>query len=208
MIAKKYFSALIILITLLGFYKKQLPAPNQEIELQFANQVTVFEETEEVIQAIKKQLEALGVENIQVRQQEGILKIAYFSTEKVTEIKKILAEEGFTSHGKSEEIPSKNALQFHEYGNSDTYKIAVYELQAASSQYAGVHGKYILELQKEFDKSSNPNSFANPNLSYVGEVNTIIALAYKESSYTAIHKENNLHEIPEVRAGPISIIYS
>ncbi|QHI36326.1 hypothetical protein IMCC3317_16880 [Kordia antarctica] len=208
MIAKKYFSALIIFITLLGFYQKQIPAPNQQIELQFTDQAALFEETEEVILAIKKQLEALGVENIQVKQQGGTLKIAYFSTEKITEIKKILSEEGFASNSKSQEIPSKNALQFHEYENADSYKIAVYELQTDFNPYVGTHGKYILSLQKDSDKSPNPNPFANANSFHTGEINITIALAYTESSYTAIHIENTSYEIPDVRAGPFAAMHS
>jgi len=211
MIAKKYFSALIVLITLLGFYKKQSPAPNQEIELQFENQTTVLNETEDVIQAIKQQLEVLGVENIQVRHTEKTLKIAYYSDENVAKIKKILAAEGFTSNHPSEEIPTNHkAVKFQEYATTDHFKIEIYELQTASNPYAAIHGKYILALQKDYDKSpnSNPNSFANTSSFYLGEIKTVIALAYTESSYTAIPKEHIPHEIPDVRAGPSTTILS
>ncbi len=207
MIAKKYVSALIILITLLGFYKKQSPAPNQEIELQFADQTTVFNETAEVIAAIKQQLAVLGVENIQVRQTAGTLKIAYYSDENVAEIKKILAAEGFTS----EEIPTDNkAINFQELATADSFKIEVYELQTASNPYAAIHGKYILALQKDYDKSPNPNpnSFANTSSFYIGEIKTTIALAYTASSYTAIPKENSSYETPDVRAGPFTTKHS
>ncbi|MBC8756089.1 hypothetical protein H2O64_15535 [Kordia sp. YSTF-M3] len=209
MIAKKYFSALIILITLLGFYKKQSPAPNQEIELQFADQTTVLAETDEVIEAITAQLEALGVENIQVRQTAGILKIAYYSDENVAEIKKILAEEGFESEDKSEEIPTnKKAVTFQEYGIVDSFKIDVYELQTVSNPYTAIHGKYILALHKDYDKSPSPNSSANTSSFLTGEIKTTIALAYTESSYTAIPKENISYEIPDVRAGPFTTMHS
>jgi hypothetical protein len=211
MIAKKYFSALIIMITLLGFYKEQLPTPNQQIELQFTGQTTVPEEGGEVIEAIKLQLEALGVENIQVRQSDGILKIAYYSDENVAEIKKILATEGFDSDSKSEEIPTnKKPIKFQDYGIVDSFKIDIYELQIASNPFSGIHGKYILALQKNSDKSpdTNPNSFANANSFLTGEFKTIISLAYTESTYIAIPKENISYEIPDVRAGPFSAMRS
>lgn len=211
MIAKRYFSALIILITFLGFYKKQSLVPNQEIELQFENQVTVFNETEDVIQAIKQQLVVLGVENIQVRQTPGTLKIAYYSDANVAEIKKILAAEGFTSNHPSEETPTNpKAVKFQGNATADHFKIDVYELQTASNPYAAIHGKYILVVQKDFDKSptSNPNSFANTSSFYLGDIKTVIALAYTESSYTAIPKESIPHEIPDVRAGPSTTILS
>ena len=211
MIAKKYFSALIILLTLLGLYKEQVPAQNQEIELQFVDSATVSQETEEVIEAIKQQLEALGVENIEVRQTAGILKIAYYSDENVAEIKKILATEGFGLDCKSEEIPTnKKPIKFQDYGIADSFKIDIYELQTVSNPYTGIHGKYILALQKNSDKSpnSNPNSYANTNSFHTREFKTIISLAYTESTYIAIPKENVSYEIPDVRAGPFSAMRS
>jgi len=207
MIAKKYFSALIILIVLLGFYKEQTLAPNQEIELRFADQTTVLEESDDVIEAIKSQLEALGVENIQVRQTAGTLKIAYYSDENVAEIKKVLATEGFDS---KENPTGEKTVKFQDYGLVDSFKLDVYELQADSNPSNGIHGKYILGLQKNSDKSpdTNPNSFANANSFLSGEFKTILALAYTESTYVAIPKENISYEIPDVRAGPFTAMRS
>ncbi len=209
MIAKRYFSALIILITLLGFYKKQNPVPNQEIELQFVDQEVVVEDTKDVIQAIKQQLKAFGITDIQVREQEnGVLKIAYYSETAVADIKKILSN-GIASNGKSNKIPTdKKVFKFHDQGNLDTFKLDVYELQTATNPYIGVHGKYILVLQKEYDKAPSPNSFGNTNSYLSGEFKTTIALAYTESTYTTILKENISYEIPDVRAGPSSSLLS
>ena len=192
---------------LLGFYKEQVPAPNQQIELQFVDQATILEESDEVIEAIKVQLEALGVENIQVRQTDGTLKIAYYSDENVAEIKKILATEGFDSE---ENSTGKKAVKFQDYGLVDSFKLDVYELQIDSNPFDGIHGKYILALQKNSDKSpdTNPNSFANANSFLAGEFKTIISLAYTESTYIAIPKENISYEIPDVRAGPFSAMRS
>lgn len=210
MIAKRYFTALVILITLLGFYSKQNPVPNQEIELQFVDQEVVIEDTEDVIEAIKEQLVAFGITDIQVREQEnGVLKIAYYSETAVADIKKILSSNGIASNGESNNVPTdKKVFKFHDQGHLDTFKLDVYELQTASNPYIGVHGKYILALQKEYDKSPSPNSFGNTNSYFSGEFKTTIALAYTESTYTTILKENISYEIPDVRAGPISSLHS
>ncbi|WP_298422918.1 hypothetical protein [uncultured Kordia sp.] len=211
MIAKRYFSALIILITLLGFYKKQNPAPNQEIELQFVDQEVVVEDTEDIIQAIKQQLEALGISDIQVREQEnGILKIAYYSDAAVADIKSILSSKGITSERHSENIPTNNkVVKIQDHGNVDTFKLDVYEIQTTSNPYADIHGKYVLALQKDYDKSPpSPNSFGNTSSYITGEFKTTIALAYTESTYTTILKENISYEIPDVRAGPTSSLHS
>ncbi|WP_298520506.1 hypothetical protein [uncultured Kordia sp.] len=205
MIAKKYFSALIILLTLLGFYKEQTPAPNQEIELQFAQGASVSQQTEEVIQAIKQQLQTLGVANIQVRQlANDTLAIAYYSNEDVSAIKELLVEKGFASKKQLPQIPTEDQTEnFQAYATVDSYKLDIYELKTTADSFLGTHGKFILDLQKEFDKSPSPNSFANANSFIAGDVNTIsIALTYSESGYTVIFKENTPYEIPDVRAGP------
>ncbi|PTX61178.1 hypothetical protein C8N46_105335 [Kordia periserrulae] len=210
MIAKKYFSAFIILLVLFGFYQEQTPAPNQEIELQFAENAAVSSETVEVIQAIKEQLRSLGVEYIQVRAQGQTLKISYFSQENVAAIKEVLLAKGFLATDTIPVIPTEDNHEngtLQTYADVDTYKIDVYELQSAGDSFNGVHGKYILELHKEYDKSPTPNSFANTSVFFTGAIDTTtFELTYTISAYTTIPKENNTHEIPDVRAGPFSIV--
>jgi hypothetical protein len=208
MIAKKYFSAFIILLVLFGFYQEQTPAPNQEIELQFTESAAVSSETVEVIQAIKQQLRNLGVEHIQVRAQGQTLKISYFSQENVAAIKEVLLAKGFLATNTLPAIPiedNRENAALQTYADVDTYKIDVYELKSAGDSFNGVHGKYILELHKEYDKSPTPNSFANTSEFFTADVDTTtLELAYTISDYTTIPKENNTYEIPEVRAGPFT----
>jgi citrate lyase gamma subunit len=207
MFAKRYISAFIILLTLLGFYKEQTPAPNQEIDLQFTDSIVLSQETEEVIEAIKQELQTLGVTNIQVRQHSSkALKIAYYSQEDVAAIKEILIAKGFTSDKETPQLPSEETSKvFQTYANIDQYKLDVYELQTASDIFIGVHGKYILDLEKEYDKSPTTNSFANTNANYTGDAQIILLqLTYTTSNYTSILTETISYEIPDVRAGPVS----
>ncbi|MCH2195955.1 hypothetical protein [Kordia sp.] len=209
MIAKKYFSALIIFLVLLGYYQEQAPVPNQEIELQFSQNEVVSEETEDVILAIKEQLESLGVTNIQVRQlANNTLAIAYYSDENVAVIKEFLIEKGFASK-KLPKTPTEETGSHEIFANADSYKLDIYELQTTSDSYLGTHGKYILDLQKEYDKSPTSSSFANANSFITGDfdVNSLV-LTYSESDYTVTFKENISYEIPDVRAGPFTIILS
>lgn len=197
---------------LLGFYTEQTPVPNQEIELQFAGVTMVSSDTEEVIQAIKQQLQSIGVTNIQVRQQaDNTLKIAYYSNENVAAIKAFLIENGVASNnGFPEEPTGDETFSFEAYANVDSYKLDVYELQTAADSSLGEHqGKYILDLQKEYDKSPSPNSFANTSSFFSGDFNTTsIELTYTESGYIVIFKENISYEIPDVRAGPFTATLS
>lgn len=208
MFAKRYLSAFIILLTLLGFYKEQTPTPNQEIELQFTK-TTFLQETEDVIDTIKKQLQALGVTNIQVRQTGDALKIAYYSDENVAVIKELLLEENNTTKDESSKnTDDDKTVVFQEYATVDGYKLDVYELHTTSNLYTGVQGKFILSLEKDYDKSPSPNSFANANSFSAGALQHTIALAYTESTYTTILKENTSYEIPDVRAGPFAAMHS
>ncbi|MEM6684419.1 MAG: hypothetical protein AAF617_01385 [Bacteroidota bacterium] len=195
------------MLTLFGFYKEQSPAPNQEIELHFTDSASTSQETTAIIQAITEQLEALGVENIQVRPQEGAsLKIAYFSKEKVAAVKELLIENGFSAKDTLPVLPVEETnVYLQSFANVDQYQIDIYELQAASDAFLGAHGKFILDLHKEFDKSPTPNLFANTNSFVTGDHQTIaIELTYTRSEYTVIPKENISYEIPDVRAGPFT----
>lgn len=205
MIAKKYFSALLILIVLSGFYKEQTPAPNQEIELQFADTAVVAQDASEVIQAIKLQLTTLGVENIQVREHTTqTLKIAYFSQEKVAAVKELLIEKGLLAKDELPTIPTDDkSVYFQAYANVDSYKIDIYEIQSTSDSYVGTHGKYILDLHKEYDKSPTSNSFANASVFFTGNYQAVaIEYSYMIADYKVIVDENISYEIPDVRAGP------
>lgn len=207
MIAKKYFSGLLILLVLFGFYKEQTPAPNQEIELHFTDNASVSQENTAVIEAITQQLEDLGVENIQVRQQAGTsLKIAYFSNEKVAAVKELLIEKGFSAKDQLPILPIEDTnVYLQSFANVDNYQIDIYELQSDSDTVLGSHGKFILDLHKEYDKSPTPSSFANANSFVTGDDQTIaIELTYTISEYTVIPNENISYEIPDVRAGPFT----
>lgn len=211
MIAKRYFSALVILLVFLGFYTKQNPVPNQEISLQFADQQMINGDAEDIIKTIKTTLQSVGVAAIQVRKQEnGTLKIAYYSDAKVTAIKKILAAIGIHSNNDSGMIPiSKKRIAFQDLENVDAFKLDVYEIQTVSNAFVGIHGKYILSLQKEYDKApTSPNIFGNTSAYYSTEEKAILVVSFSESVYKSMLKEKLSYETPDVRAGPIVSFYS
>lgn len=212
MIAKKYIAAFIILLTLLGFYKEQTPAQNQEIELQFTHATIQTTQTEELIEAIKTKLHALGVENITVRQfTNETLKIAYHSQQEVAAIKAVLIDEGFANTFPLQEIPSndsENSILIDELASTDGYKIDVYELKNASDSYSGMQGKFILSLHKEYDKSPSPNSFAVHSTYFSASTTQVTKSTHKATTYKTIYKAAVSYETPDVRAGPSTKVYS
>ena len=91
---KWYLSTFILIVAFLGASLQQFSVPNQEIVLQFEDQEISLVETENAITNIKKQLQDIGVEKIQVyKSDNGVLKISYFSEIDVVSIKKIFSKE-------------------------------------------------------------------------------------------------------------------
>lgn len=211
MIAKRYFTALVILLVFLGAYTKQYPAPNQEISLQFVDKKEVSDNADDLITAIKTTLQSVGVTEIQVREQDnGTLKITYYSDADVAVIKKVLSSIGVESEKDSNSIPTdKKVVAFKDAGSADIFKLDVYEIQTATNAFAGAHGKYILSFQKEYDKApTSPSASGNTSAYHSSEQKITITLVYSESVYKPILKETISYEIPDVRAGPTSLVHS
>ena len=89
-----YFSALVIILAISGaIYQQQHTIANQEIAFQFSNVDHASKEAQNTIANITKQLDDFGVENIQVKEEEGQLKISYYSDADIASIKEILSNE-------------------------------------------------------------------------------------------------------------------
>ena len=198
--AKWYFSIIIIFLTLLGIHQEQTTVPNQEIVLQFVDDEVTNEEAQNAIVIIKEQLQAIGINNIQVGEQEnGKLKIIYYSDANVESIKRILSkgkkiEIGYTSFNKEDtDFPSDK--------NQNEYEFDVYEIQSVDTSF-DFDGKYALELKQEYDRFSNPNIYTFAAVVNISEKCRIVKTAYKIHKSITFFTGNTLHNIPEVRAGP------
>ncbi len=198
--AKWYFSVIIIFLTLLGIHQEQTTVPNQEIVLQFVDDEVTNEEAQNAIVIIKEQLQAIGINNIQVGEQEnGKLKIIYYSDANVESIKRILSkgkkiEIGYTSFNKDDtDFPSDK--------NQNEYEFDVYEIQSADTSF-DFDGKYALELKQEYDRFSNPNIYTFAAVVNISEKCRIVKTACKIHKSITFFTGNTLHNIPEVRAGP------
>lgn len=206
--AKWYLSTFIVILTLLGVSQQQFSVPNQEIVVQFANnEVTLFE-TQNTIAIVKKQLQAIGVDNIKVYEEaNGKLKITYFSDVDVAFIKKIFSEEnilklGFTSINYEEEstkLPSNK--------NSNSYKLDVFEIQKSTDAEGDFNG-FALELKPESDRFFTTKIYFSSIEINVKEKNRAEKVAYTIHKNIAIAIDNSSHNIPEVRAGPLATLNS
>ncbi|WP_298905041.1 hypothetical protein [uncultured Psychroserpens sp.] len=202
--AKWYISALILVLTLLGGVasNQQDAVPNQEIVLQLASDDVSSYDTHSTIVFIKQKLQAANVQNIEVQeQQEGQLKISYYSSSDVASIKALLSEDKTLSINYFNE-----SQQGRKFPKEDTvvYNVDVYEIQQGDD-LSGIEGKLALETKAENDRFSNPYVFLSSKKIDDKALNRIVKVAYKFNKHIAIAIDNGSYKIPEVRAGPCSL---
>lgn len=197
-----YYSILTVMFVLLAGFatKEHYAVPNQEIVLQFTNDAITSNEAKNTISIVKQQLKSAGVENIQVKeQQDGYLKITYYSDSDVDSIKAVLSEVnllelGYLSDQNGDpQIPSDD--------RSLSYNLDVYEIQQADDA-SDLGGKLALETKVEHERFYNPNLFVPQKNVDEKELCKSVKVAYKFNRTVAIAIDNSSRKIPEVRAGP------
>ena len=198
---KWYLSTLLVLFIFLGTIQENKPVPNQEIVLEFTNSTINELEKENAIIDLKNRLEIAGASNIQIQKSKnGNLKIAYYSLEHVSNIKDALSIKGDVSNN-----VSKFPIEDNEYPAEKTAKfnIDVYEIDA-SSYSSNFNGNSILEIKYDSDRfTTSQNHASSAKLALLTSKKTY---KLKSKFYNAhqIVKNSTSHNIPEVRAGPLT----
>lgn len=191
-----YISTFILILTVIGICQNKFSSPNQEILVSFGDDQITIEHTQSAIASIKQQLYKFGIEDVHVsRGERGVLKIAYYSSIEVENIKQALSVDNnfdYTS-SYSEKSSSDNP--------SKEYNLDIYELHK-STDNNGSAGKSVWIVKQDFDRFLNPNIITSSNDIDIFEASRLIKEAYKINSSIAIAIEETSHAIPEVRAGP------
>jgi hypothetical protein len=198
---KWYISTLIIALTAFGIYQNKISSPNQEILVQFGSDAVSIEQTQTAIANIKQQLQAFGVEVIQVKQSEnGKLKIAYYSSNDVESIRKMLSEDHhlLLDYTNVEHHTGK----FPSDKKSKTYNLDIYELHQSNDGSQGASGTSVLIVKQDYDRFFNPNVVLPCAIIDAGKTNRFVKEAYKVNNAIAIAIDRTSRTIPEVRAGP------
>ena len=197
---KKYFSALIIILVLLGLSQHKMSVPNQEIVVQITDEETLSDDALNAIEIVIKQLRSIGAENIHLIEEEnGKLKITYYSEIGVANVKDILSQEESLKLGHTSNTDNSSRIPVNDDPNS--YNFDVFEIQKPSDSEWDFEGTLVLELKPDGERFSNPKVFASTDENEV-EVD-FAKVAYKVHSKIAIAIDNRSHKIPEVRAGPL-----
>jgi len=204
---KWYLGAFLLIVTLLGASLQQFSVPNQEIVVQFASDEVAMFETKNTIALVKKQLQNVGIDNIQIREgANGELKITYYSDVDIASIKKIFSKKelelGFASiyhKEKPANLPPNK--------KTNTYKIDVFEIQKSNDVDWDFTG-YVLELKPENDRFFKPNVYFSCIEIDIKKKDRIEKIAYSLYRNISIAIDNSTYNIPEVRAGPSTNINS
>ncbi|RMA57024.1 hypothetical protein [Ulvibacter antarcticus] len=200
---KWYLSTLVLILALLGLSQQQITVPNQEIVVQFDDEVTIAQ-AQNAIAIVKKQLQSIGVDKIHVWEAaDGRLKITYYSEIDVTGIEKIFSKEknldlGYTTFDHDDqdsEFPSQN--------DSNTYKVNVSEIQSSFDDASDLNG-LLLERTQKIERPYNPLLYFTVATIDASEENSIEKISFRIQSNIAIAIDNSSYIIPEVRAGPVA----
>lgn len=196
---KLYIGALILVLSFAGIFHYKTSSPNQEILVQFNIGEISKEQSLDAIANIKLQLQALGVEDVQVRQtDDGKLRFTYFSPVDIVNIKKTLSEgENLTV---KDNVTGREKLPTNKH--SKNYNLDIYEIHQSTDGNQGSAGKSVVIVKQDYDRFLNPNVCLYSNEIVASETNLSDKLAYKVNTTVAIAIDNSSHTIPEVRAGP------
>lgn len=196
---KWYLSAFIVVLTLFGIVQNNTSSPNQEVIVRFDTQKVTSQQSQQAIDFVEKQLQAVGITNIKVEKLTNHqLKISYHSTVDVLVVKSILSK---TVDNTSVAVNAKD-IKGHKKSGKKTVDFDVYEIQKSTQHDANSTGKCVLVTKQDYDRSSNIHysAFFGQNI----EVLTFKAYAVGRSiaSQNILAKYYKTYTIPEVRAGP------
>ncbi|MBV7269960.1 hypothetical protein [Winogradskyella luteola] len=196
---KLHFGILIILMAFLGRYLESSVVHNQQIVVQFSDLQITESESQKTIEAIQLKLQTIGVKDIQVGQdQNGQLKITYYSETDIQYIKGVLSDDesiefAYNANGDhSDEFPEQQSTKDYELNISEINNTNTWNFETVE----------IVDLNHKSDRFSNLNDYntnAQINLKSLGNL-IKVCVAYNNSIALAI--DNQSYKIPEVRAGP------
>ncbi len=201
--AKWFFSTFLILLAFFGVFHEEVSAPNQEIILEFVDVEVPENDVQKAIENVKQQLLDVGATNIKVQEaKNGTLKISYYSTVTVDNIK-----EALSLSNENDLVLNSTSKKQTDHSNSSSelseYNLDIYELNKGTD-ISGFDGKYVLEIKSDIDRLSNPNSYVSSGHITIDKTDQLFKTAYRVNKYVVITIENTSHKEPEVRAGPIS----
>lgn len=191
----KWYVSTLFLVACISFgaFQEQGVVPNQEIVLEFVDTKINKDNLDNTIAEVKEKLLSVGVTNIVIQENEnGTLKIAYYSTVDVKKIKEVLAL--------TNQHPLEKKQNNKENSSSD-YSLDVYEL-AQETDISTSNKKTVLHTKYNSNRFTTNNTNAFLVQYQLEKANFLFKIAYKASKNIPFSKDNSSYKEPEVRAGP------
>ncbi len=192
--SKWYFGIVITALTFFVVSQQQITVPNQEIVFQFSDNQATVSQTEKAIHAIKAQLQNIGVKNTQVFEQNGILKISYYSDITIAEVKSILLNEKLIFNN-TKGTQNDNPLD-------SSYNVDVFEIKPATESGVGFDGKFIVEAKQEYTRASQIVLSFSAITESIIQLTLPVNVTHKVNTNISISIDKGSFNIPEGRAGP------
>ncbi|MEL0644979.1 hypothetical protein V6251_11350 [Olleya sp. Ti.3.14] len=192
--SKWYFGIVITALTFFVVSQQQITVPNQQIVFQFSDNQATVSQTEKAIHAIKAQLENIGVKNTQVFEQNGILKITYYSDIAITEVKSFLLKEKLIYNSGKENLPNSPL--------DNGYNVDVFEIKTNTQSGIGFDGKFIVEAKQEYTRASQVVLSFSGITENILQLTSPVKVTPKVNTNNSISIDKGNFNIPEGRAGP------
>jgi len=198
-----FFSIVFIVLALVGISWEHTTKPNQEVVVQFSDDHVSCDTAQNTIALVKLKLQDIGVENIQVVEEEtGRLKITYYSVMGVDAVKRSIANSENLSLAFISDLPHKEEQKLPVENDAVSYELNISEIQQLPASDVGSDG-FILELQSNHDRYVPPVLYYAHTAMDVSGQNQLDEVAYLAHRYVATGFNFNSRTTPEVRAGPI-----
>lgn len=199
---KMHIYLFILVLTVLGVVsQQQSTVANQELIMHFTHIETSSQEAENTIAQIQDHLLELGVENIQVVNDEsGKLTIRYYSDLDVSSIRQTLAKESIFKLN----LPNTDAPQNEQLPKDREvvgYNLDIFEIQNGIDSSSGFDGCIVIK-KSESDRYYDPNTFYAAHSIQNKNENSTTEVSLKIWSNIQSSINSILYVIPEVRAGP------
>ena len=196
---KLHLGVVMVILMFLGTYIEHNLVPNQQIVIQFSNNLITSEEANSAAEVLKQQLEDIGAEKLDIGQfNSGQLTITYYSDTDVMRIQKVLTDDDLVldysleNESNDKSIPEKAEL----------YKFNVSEIQDSPINNWDFEGTLVTELNHKSDRYYFPKVKSSATKEELNTKSKILYSRFTISSVFQIHKGNFAYQIPEVRAGP------
>lgn len=197
--AKWYISTFFLLFIYFGAYQEQVSIPNQEIVLEFVDSKINKKDIENTVAEIKEKLLEIGVADITIKtNQNGTLKISYYSTITVDNIKDVLVKQ-------PKLVLNKNSENKKSSKDSSSYNIDIHEI-TDQTDLSNLDDQFIFEIKYNSDRFTTVNYLAVAKNLDQHKTNQLYKVAYKVNKNNPFTKDRASYEEPEVRAGPTSYI--